>query len=91
VQRSLNPRPSWQLKKTGGDTAAEMNQAFMKSTNQEQWLKLDYTDENVRCLSRNISMGVVTPRTTTSEVICSAARLELPTRGTPTRVQLTFS
>ncbi|CAN9222434.1 unnamed protein product [Alternaria alternata] len=35
-----------QVKKTGGDTAAELTQAFMKSTNQEQWQKLDYFDEN---------------------------------------------
>ncbi|KAI4623729.1 hypothetical protein J4E80_003541 [Alternaria sp. BMP 0032] len=35
-----------QVKKTGGDTAAELTQAFMKSTNQEQWLRLDYYDEN---------------------------------------------
>ena len=43
-----------QVKKTGGDTAAEMTQAFMKQTHQEQWLKLDYTDENVRCLLRTL-------------------------------------
>ncbi|KAF1839486.1 hypothetical protein BDW02DRAFT_486822 [Decorospora gaudefroyi] len=35
-----------QVKKTGGDTAAELTQAFMKSTNQEQWQKLTYYDEN---------------------------------------------
>ncbi|KAH7398341.1 DNA-directed RNA polymerase III subunit Rpc5 [Pyrenochaeta sp. MPI-SDFR-AT-0127] len=34
------------VKKTGGDTAAEMTQAFMKSTNQETWNKLQYFDEN---------------------------------------------
>ncbi|KAF1939039.1 hypothetical protein EJ02DRAFT_266766 [Clathrospora elynae] len=35
-----------QVKKTGGDTPAELNQAFMKSTNQEQWSRLNYHDEN---------------------------------------------
>ncbi|RAR08265.1 dna-directed rna polymerase iii complex subunit rpc37 [Stemphylium lycopersici] len=35
-----------QVKKTGGDTAAELTQAFMKSTNQEQWQRLNYFDEN---------------------------------------------
>lgn len=39
------------VKKTGGDTAAEMTQAFMKSTNQETWQKLNYHDENVWVLS----------------------------------------
>lgn len=39
-----------QVKKTGGDTAAEMTQAFMKATNQEQWQKLNYFDENVGTL-----------------------------------------
>ncbi|KAF2855652.1 hypothetical protein T440DRAFT_551019 [Plenodomus tracheiphilus IPT5] len=34
------------VKKTGGDTAAEMTQAFMKQTNQEQWQKMNYHDEN---------------------------------------------
>ncbi|KAI8942441.1 hypothetical protein NX059_000510 [Plenodomus lindquistii] len=34
------------VKKTGGDTAAEMTQAFMKQTNQEQWQKLNYYDED---------------------------------------------
>ncbi|EDU42024.1 Sin protein conserved region [Pyrenophora tritici-repentis] len=34
-----------QVKKTGGDTAAELTQAFMKATNQEQWQKLNYYDE----------------------------------------------
>lgn len=34
------------VKKTGGDTAAELNQAFMKAANQEPWLKLTYTDED---------------------------------------------
>jgi DNA-directed RNA polymerase-3 subunit RPC5 len=34
------------VKKTGGDTPAELNQAFMKAANQEPWLKLNYTDEN---------------------------------------------
>jgi DNA-directed RNA polymerase-3 subunit RPC5 len=37
------------VKKAGGDTAAEMTQAFMKSTNQEGWHKLNYFDEDVRC------------------------------------------
>ncbi|KAF7442418.1 Sin-N domain containing protein [Pyrenophora tritici-repentis] len=36
-----------QVKKTGGDTAAELTQAFMKATNQEQWQKLNYYDEQV--------------------------------------------
>ena len=36
------------VKKTGGDTAAEMTQAFMKSANQEAWHKLNYSDEDVR-------------------------------------------
>ncbi|KAF2129502.1 hypothetical protein P153DRAFT_366892 [Dothidotthia symphoricarpi CBS 119687] len=35
------------VKKTGGDTAAEMVQAFMKSANQETWNKLQYSDEDV--------------------------------------------
>lgn len=35
------------VKKTGGDTAAELTQAFMKSANHEPWQKLQYTDENV--------------------------------------------
>lgn len=35
-----------QVKKTGGDTAAELTQAFMKATNQEQWQRLNYFDEN---------------------------------------------
>jgi hypothetical protein len=35
------------VKKTGGDTAAELTQAFMKSANQEPWQKLEYTDEDV--------------------------------------------
>jgi hypothetical protein len=35
------------VKKTGGDTAAELTQAFMKSANQETWHKLDYFDEDV--------------------------------------------
>ncbi|KAH7088906.1 hypothetical protein FB567DRAFT_440680 [Paraphoma chrysanthemicola] len=34
------------VKKTGGDTAAELTQAFMKSANQETWQKLDYFDED---------------------------------------------
>jgi len=28
----------------------------MKSTNQEQWQKLDYFDENVRCLLHSYSL-----------------------------------
>ena len=35
------------VKKAGGDTAAEMTQAFMKSANQETWHKLNYADEDV--------------------------------------------
>jgi DNA-directed RNA polymerase-3 subunit RPC5 len=35
------------VKKSGGDTAAEMTQAFMKSANVETWDKLRYFDENV--------------------------------------------
>ncbi|KAF2829459.1 hypothetical protein CC86DRAFT_437228 [Ophiobolus disseminans] len=38
------------VKKAGGDTAAEMTQAFMKSANQETWHKLNYADEDVRGL-----------------------------------------
>ncbi|KAH9881949.1 hypothetical protein J1614_001120 [Plenodomus biglobosus] len=34
------------VKKTGGDTAAEMTQAFMKQTNQEQWQTMNYHDED---------------------------------------------
>ncbi|KAH3909468.1 hypothetical protein HBH56_156920 [Parastagonospora nodorum] len=34
------------LKKSGGDTAAEMTQAFMKSAHQEPWHKLNYHDED---------------------------------------------
>ncbi|RMZ72712.1 dna-directed rna polymerase iii complex subunit rpc37 [Pyrenophora seminiperda CCB06] len=34
-----------QVKKTGGDTAAELTQSFMKAANQEQWEKLNYYDE----------------------------------------------
>jgi DNA-directed RNA polymerase-3 subunit RPC5 len=37
------------VKKSGGDTAAELTQAFMKSANQEAWHKLNYFDEDVRC------------------------------------------
>lgn len=36
------------VKKAGGDTAAEVTQAFMKSANQESWHKLVYADEDVR-------------------------------------------
>lgn len=36
------------VKKAGGDTAAEMTQAFMKAANAEKWLKLDYIDGDVR-------------------------------------------
>ena len=36
-----------QVKKTGGDTAAELTQAFMKATNQEPWQRLNYFDEDV--------------------------------------------
>lgn len=35
------------VKKAGGDTAAELNQAFMKSANQEAWYRLNYADEDV--------------------------------------------
>lgn len=35
------------VKKTGGDTAAEVTQAFMKAANQEPWHKLNYSDEDV--------------------------------------------
>jgi hypothetical protein len=35
------------VKKSGGDTAAEMTQAFMKSAHQETWHKLAYFDEDV--------------------------------------------
>lgn len=35
------------VKKTGGDTAAELTQAFMKDANQEQWNRLNYHDEDV--------------------------------------------
>jgi hypothetical protein len=35
------------VKKSGGDTAAEMTQAFMKSANVETWDKLRYYDEDV--------------------------------------------
>ncbi|KAF2645642.1 hypothetical protein P280DRAFT_388755 [Massarina eburnea CBS 473.64] len=34
------------VKKAGGDTAAEITQAFMKATNAEKWQRLDYMDEN---------------------------------------------
>ncbi|KAH8728801.1 DNA-directed RNA polymerase III subunit Rpc5 [Phaeosphaeriaceae sp. PMI808] len=34
------------VKKTGGDTAAELTQAFMKSANQETWHKLSYIDSD---------------------------------------------
>ncbi|OAL03859.1 hypothetical protein IQ06DRAFT_374902 [Phaeosphaeriaceae sp. SRC1lsM3a] len=34
------------VKKSGGDTSAELTQAFMKSTNQEMWHKLNYSDED---------------------------------------------
>jgi DNA-directed RNA polymerase-3 subunit RPC5 len=44
------------VKKAGGDTAAEMTQAFMKSTNQEGWHKLNYFDEDVRCPPETTSM-----------------------------------
>ncbi|KAL5118151.1 hypothetical protein ACEQ8H_003986 [Pleosporales sp. CAS-2024a] len=36
------------IKKSGGDTAAEMTQAFMKSANQESWHKLNYFDEDAQ-------------------------------------------
>lgn len=36
------------VKKAGGDTAAEMTQAFMKSANSENWLRFDYIDGDVR-------------------------------------------
>jgi DNA-directed RNA polymerase-3 subunit RPC5 len=35
------------VKKAGGDTAAELTQAFMKSANLEPWNKLQYSDEDV--------------------------------------------
>lgn len=35
------------VKKAGGDTAAEQTQSFMKSTNQEAWYRLNYSDEDV--------------------------------------------
>jgi DNA-directed RNA polymerase-3 subunit RPC5 len=35
------------VKKAGGDTAAEITQSFMKATNEEIWKRLDYHDENV--------------------------------------------
>ncbi|CAI6332501.1 unnamed protein product [Periconia digitata] len=35
------------VKKAGGDTAAELTQAFMKATNQEKWKTFDYYDEDV--------------------------------------------
>jgi DNA-directed RNA polymerase-3 subunit RPC5 len=55
-----------QVKKTGGDTATEMTQAFMKSANQEQWLKLEYSDENVRCLNYQFS-----GTSTSAQLTCS--------------------
>jgi DNA-directed RNA polymerase-3 subunit RPC5 len=36
------------VKKAGGDTAAEITQAFMKSTNAEKWNKLMYHYEDVQ-------------------------------------------
>ena len=35
------------VKKTGGDTPAEITQAFLRTANQEKWESLTYTDENV--------------------------------------------
>ncbi|KAF2708766.1 hypothetical protein K504DRAFT_482274 [Pleomassaria siparia CBS 279.74] len=34
------------VKKSGGDTAAELTQSFFKSANQEKWAKLQYSDED---------------------------------------------
>ncbi|KAF2248854.1 hypothetical protein BU26DRAFT_530916 [Trematosphaeria pertusa] len=34
------------VKKAGGDTSAELTQAFMKAANQEKWNKLQYSDED---------------------------------------------
>ena len=36
------------VKKAGGDTAAEITQAFMKTANAEKWNKLMYHYEDVR-------------------------------------------
>jgi DNA-directed RNA polymerase-3 subunit RPC5 len=41
------------VKKSGGDTAAELTQAFMKSANTETWHKLNYSDEDVGCSPPN--------------------------------------
>lgn len=35
------------VKKAGGDTSAELTQAFMKATNLEKWSRLHYSDEDV--------------------------------------------
>ncbi len=43
------------VKKTGGDTAAELTQAFMKGANQEAWIKLQYSDEDVRISLRTLN------------------------------------
>ena len=36
------------VKKSGGDTAAELTQSFFKAANQEKWTKLQYWDEDVK-------------------------------------------
>ena len=64
------------VKKSGGDTAAELTQAFMKSANQEQWNKLNYSDEDV--WPQNTLDGISAKITTVTRSICCLQRATLP-------------
>jgi DNA-directed RNA polymerase-3 subunit RPC5 len=64
------------VKKSGGDTAAELTQAFMKSANQEQWNKLNYSDEDV--WPQNTLDGIPAKITTVTRSICCLQRATLP-------------
>jgi DNA-directed RNA polymerase-3 subunit RPC5 len=49
-----------QVKRSGGDSAAELTQSFFKSANQEKWAKLMYSDEDVRAPLPCIQSKVLT-------------------------------
>jgi hypothetical protein len=82
------------VKKSGGDTAAEMTQAFMKSANVETWDKLHYFDEDV-ChqplrLATETNYTDRHPRHTTPTAIVYSC-LTLRTRPSFTRPSITTS
>lgn len=64
------------VKKAGGDTAAEMTQAFMKSANQEAWHKLNYNDEDVRSTHFYSTMVIDFP--TDPRGVCCLQRAAVP-------------